>query len=195
VYIYVAVIASVFKTLVLFWIVNRLSGMLFTAVWATGVIGVFIEHVLCAVFNWMSNWSYECVRWLCFRNVNGVYRIGLFALDDIESGTELTYDYNFHSYNEDCQVSSICSIIDTMKTDRYQVYVLSLIRWWLSGIKYMFYHWFDDDCQVSSICSIIDTMMTVRYQIFVLSAAAHPKLTLHYFLSPPPPKLLLNYSL
>ena len=41
---------------------------------------------------------------VCRRNVNGVYRIGLFALDDIEAGTELTYDYNFHSYNEDSQV-------------------------------------------------------------------------------------------
>jgi len=38
------------------------------------------------------------------RNVNGVYRIGLFALRDIPPGTELTYDYNFHSYNQDSQV-------------------------------------------------------------------------------------------
>ncbi|ESO11866.1 hypothetical protein HELRODRAFT_166943 [Helobdella robusta] len=33
------------------------------------------------------------------RNVNGIYRIGLFALTDISEGAELTYDYNFHSYN------------------------------------------------------------------------------------------------
>ncbi|MEQ2176163.1 hypothetical protein GOODEAATRI_025246 [Goodea atripinnis] len=39
-----------------------------------------------------------------FRSVNGVYRIGLFALKDIHSGTELTYDYNFHSFNTEEQV-------------------------------------------------------------------------------------------
>lgn len=38
------------------------------------------------------------------RNANGVYRIALFALRDIEPGEELTYDYNFHSYNMDSQV-------------------------------------------------------------------------------------------
>jgi len=36
--------------------------------------------------------------------VNGVYRIGLFALTDISPGDELTYDYNFHSYNLHSQV-------------------------------------------------------------------------------------------
>jgi len=41
-------------------------------------------------------------RWC--RNVNGVYRLALFALEDIAAGTELTYDYNFHSYNLDSQV-------------------------------------------------------------------------------------------
>ncbi|PIK46376.1 hypothetical protein BSL78_16771, partial [Apostichopus japonicus] len=30
--------------------------------------------------------------------VNGVYRIGMFALRDIPSGEELTYDYNFHAF-------------------------------------------------------------------------------------------------
>lgn len=39
-----------------------------------------------------------------FRSVNGVYRIGLFALKDVNSGTELTYDYNFHSFNTEEQV-------------------------------------------------------------------------------------------
>lgn len=39
-----------------------------------------------------------------YRSVNGVYRIGLFALKDMSSGTELTYDYNFHSFNTDDQV-------------------------------------------------------------------------------------------
>lgn len=41
---------------------------------------------------------------LSLRSVNGVYRIGLFALKDITSGTELTYDYNFHSFNTEEQV-------------------------------------------------------------------------------------------
>lgn len=40
-----------------------------------------------------------------FRSVNGVYRIGLFALGEIPSGTELTYDYNFHSFNTEEQVT------------------------------------------------------------------------------------------
>jgi len=41
---------------------------------------------------------------LMCRNVNGIYRLALFALQDIDAGTELTYDYNFHSYNVDSQV-------------------------------------------------------------------------------------------
>lgn len=41
------------------------------------------------------------------RSVNGVYRIGLFALKDITSGTELTYDYNFHSFNTEEQVRNL----------------------------------------------------------------------------------------
>jgi len=39
--------------------------------------------------------------------VNGVYRLGLFALCDIDAGTELNYDYNFHSYNVNSQVRVI----------------------------------------------------------------------------------------
>ena len=38
------------------------------------------------------------------RNVNGIYRMGLFALRDITAGEELSYDYNFYSYNNDAQV-------------------------------------------------------------------------------------------
>ena len=44
---------------------------------------------------------------LLARNVNGVYRMGLFALKDIPDNTELTYDYNFHSFNVDAQVLRI----------------------------------------------------------------------------------------
>lgn len=40
------------------------------------------------------------------RSVNGVYRIGLYALKDMPAGTELTYDYNFHSFNVEKQVRS-----------------------------------------------------------------------------------------
>lgn len=33
--------------------------------------------------------------------------MGLFALKDIPDNTELTYDYNFHSFNVDAQVLRI----------------------------------------------------------------------------------------
>lgn len=33
-----------------------------------------------------------------------MYRIGLYALKDMPAGTELTYDYNFHSFNVEKQV-------------------------------------------------------------------------------------------
>nr|XP_023695525.1 histone-lysine N-methyltransferase ASH1L-like [Paramormyrops kingsleyae] len=46
----------------------------------------------------------EMQKW----SVNGVYRIGLFALKDMSSGTELTYDYNFHSFNTDDQQVCRC---------------------------------------------------------------------------------------
>ncbi|KAG7469436.1 hypothetical protein MATL_G00128890 [Megalops atlanticus] len=46
----------------------------------------------------------EMQKW----SVNGVYRIGLFALRDMESGTELTYDYNFHSFNTEKQQVCKC---------------------------------------------------------------------------------------
>ena len=44
-----------------------------------------------------------------YRSVNGVYRIGLYALKDMPAGTELTYDYNFHSFNVEKQVRMINS--------------------------------------------------------------------------------------
>lgn len=43
--------------------------------------------------------------------MNGVYRMGLFALKDISPDTELTYDYNFHSFNVDAQVLIIVSML------------------------------------------------------------------------------------
>ncbi|KAG5264402.1 hypothetical protein AALO_G00253410, partial [Alosa alosa] len=46
----------------------------------------------------------EMQKW----SVNGVYRIGLFALKDMPSGTELTYDYNFHSFNTEEQQACKC---------------------------------------------------------------------------------------
>ncbi|XP_036393803.1 histone-lysine N-methyltransferase ASH1L-like [Megalops cyprinoides] len=46
----------------------------------------------------------EMQKW----SVNGVYRIGLFALKDMDSGTELTYDYNFHSFNTEKQQVCKC---------------------------------------------------------------------------------------
>jgi SET domain-containing protein len=33
-----------------------------------------------------------------------MYHMCLFALTDIEPGTELVYDYNFQSFNHDAQV-------------------------------------------------------------------------------------------
>uniref|UniRef100_K1RCH0 Putative histone-lysine N-methyltransferase ASH1L n=1 Tax=Magallana gigas TaxID=29159 RepID=K1RCH0_MAGGI len=46
----------------------------------------------------------EMQKW----NVNGVYRMGLFALKDISPNMELTYDYNFHSFNVDAQQLCRC---------------------------------------------------------------------------------------
>ncbi|CAG2223928.1 ASH1L [Mytilus edulis] len=56
-----------------------------------GNIGRFVNH--------SCKPNCEIQKW----NVNGVYRMALFALRDIESGEELCYDYNFHSYNMDSQ--------------------------------------------------------------------------------------------
>ncbi|KAM9776709.1 histone-lysine N-methyltransferase ASH1L [Syngnathus typhle] len=56
----------------------------------------FINHS-CEPNCQMQKWS-----------INGVYRIGLFALKDISSGTELTYDYNFHSFNTEEQQVCKC---------------------------------------------------------------------------------------
>lgn len=66
--------------------------------------------VLFPVSNTSTMWTiFVLIIWnislyfLC-RSVNGVYRIGLYALKDMPAGTELTYDYNFHSFNVEKQV-------------------------------------------------------------------------------------------
>uniref|UniRef100_UPI00358EFC59 histone-lysine N-methyltransferase ASH1L-like isoform X2 n=1 Tax=Myxine glutinosa TaxID=7769 RepID=UPI00358EFC59 len=46
----------------------------------------------------------EMQKW----SVNGVYRIGLFALKEIPAGVELTYDYNFHAFNVEQQQTCLC---------------------------------------------------------------------------------------
>ena len=46
----------------------------------------------------------DLISCFCFRNVNGTYHMCLFAMRDVEPGTELTYDYNFQSFNHDAQV-------------------------------------------------------------------------------------------
>ncbi|KFP02774.1 Histone-lysine N-methyltransferase ASH1L [Calypte anna] len=56
--------------------------------------------------------SLECIicplNAKCHESVNGVYRIGLYALKDMPAGTELTYDYNFHSFNVEKQQLCKC---------------------------------------------------------------------------------------
>ena len=46
----------------------------------------------------------EMQKW----NVNGFYRMALFAITDIPAGTEVTYDYNFHSYNAQVRARKKC---------------------------------------------------------------------------------------
>ncbi|KAJ8304064.1 hypothetical protein KUTeg_017647 [Tegillarca granosa] len=61
-----------------------------------GNIGRFVNH--------SCEPNCEMQKW----NVNGVYRMALFALKDIAPYTELTYDYNFHSFNMDSQQICRC---------------------------------------------------------------------------------------
>lgn len=58
--------------------------------------GRFVNHS-CEPNCEMQKWS-----------VNGYYRVGLFALRDIEPGEELTYDYNFDSFNLETQQVCKC---------------------------------------------------------------------------------------
>lgn len=56
--------------------------------------------------------------------MNGVYRMGLFALKDISPDTELTYDYNFHSFNVDAQVLIIVSMLKLI----FFLFIFSLVE-------------------------------------------------------------------
>ena len=46
----------------------------------------------------------QAVSFASSRNVNGLYRMVLFALRDIQAGEELSYDYNFDPFNQETQV-------------------------------------------------------------------------------------------
>uniref|UniRef100_T1IMB6 Ubiquitin-activating enzyme E1 C-terminal domain-containing protein n=1 Tax=Strigamia maritima TaxID=126957 RepID=T1IMB6_STRMM len=61
-----------------------------------GAEGRFVNHS-CEPNCEMQKWS-----------VNGVYRIGLFALKDISPNTELCYDYNFYAFNLEKQQECKC---------------------------------------------------------------------------------------
>jgi len=81
-----------------------------------------------------SLWSLNETDYCC-RNVNGIYRIGLFALTDISPGDELTYDYNFHSYNLHSQVRTErtymwLSLLRATPCGRYHVSWLWLLVSW-----------------------------------------------------------------
>ncbi|XP_074650466.1 uncharacterized protein LOC141905496 isoform X2 [Tubulanus polymorphus] len=71
------------------------SGMVIDG-YRMGSIGRFVNHS-CQPNSEMQKWQ-----------VNGQYRIGLFALCDIPANSELTYDYNFHSFNLDAQQECKC---------------------------------------------------------------------------------------
>ncbi|KAI1301454.1 Histone-lysine N-methyltransferase ASH1L [Halotydeus destructor] len=58
--------------------------------------GRFVNHS-CEPNCQMQKWS-----------VSGLYRVGLFANRDIKPGEELSYDYNFHSYNSESQQACLC---------------------------------------------------------------------------------------
>ncbi|XP_072038995.1 LOW QUALITY PROTEIN: uncharacterized protein [Amphiura filiformis] len=54
--------------------------------------------------NHSCNPNCEMQKW----SVNGLYRIGLYAMRDIPAGTEITYDYNFHAFNLETQQTCKC---------------------------------------------------------------------------------------
>lgn len=65
-----------------------------------------MRSIVLSIFKTYTFHQLSC-RLFSPRSVNGVYRIGLFALKDMTSGTELTYDYNFHSFNTEEQVQNL----------------------------------------------------------------------------------------
>ena len=73
------------------------------------LFGKNINDWICVVFWVVRMCQPQCVV-LPFRNVNGLCRIGLFALGDVQPDTELTYDYNFHCYNLESQVSLLAIV-------------------------------------------------------------------------------------
>lgn len=73
-----------------------------------------------ALYNLVKQLYWRDVTLFC-RNVNGVYRIALFAKHDIDPNTEITYDYNFHSYNMNSQVG--CYVTSTIVSG-YSILIL-----------------------------------------------------------------------
>ncbi|KAK3777391.1 hypothetical protein RRG08_032495 [Elysia crispata] len=61
-----------------------------------GNIGRYVNHA-CQPNCEMQKW-----------NVNGLYRMVLFALRDIQAGEELSYDYNFDPFNQETQQECRC---------------------------------------------------------------------------------------
>ena len=49
--------------------------------------------------------SYQTGILACCRNVNGLYHMVLRTLREIKPYEEITYDYNFHSFNMEAQVN------------------------------------------------------------------------------------------
>jgi hypothetical protein len=77
---------------------NLDSGMVIDG-YRMGNEGRFVNHG-CEPNCEMQKWS-----------VNGVYRIGLFALRDIMPNEELSYDYNFHNFNLESQQICKCGSV------------------------------------------------------------------------------------
>lgn len=63
-------------------------------VWQQGALGRFINH--------SCEPNCETQKWV----VRGELAIGLFAMQDIPAGVELTFDYNFERYGDKVTVTS-----------------------------------------------------------------------------------------
>lgn len=62
----------------------------------------------CRFVNHSCEPNCEMQKW----TVNGLYRVGLFALRDIQPGEELSYDYNFQSYDTSNQQPCMCASVN-----------------------------------------------------------------------------------